>query len=84
MRCSESRGDTPLKAILDDASPGTRPIAELSVVRLGKPVETAQGTLPPGSSGTVVHAYDDGQAYIVEFYEPFHAVATVETDAIAA
>ena len=60
------------------------PIAELSIVRLGKPVQTKEGTLPSGASGTVVHVHDDCRAFIIEFYEPFHAVATVEADAIAA
>jgi hypothetical protein len=60
------------------------PIAELSVVRLGKPVQTKEGIVPSGASGTVVHIHDDGRAFIIEFYEPFHAVATVEADAIAA
>lgn len=53
-------------------------------MKLRSPVETKQGTVPVGSTGTVVHAYSDGQAYIIEFYEPFHTVATVEADAIAA
>ncbi len=59
-------------------------VAELSIVTLAKAVETKQGTVPAGASGTVVHAHGDGRAYIIEFYEPFHAVATVEADAIAA
>jgi hypothetical protein len=54
------------------------------MVKLRSPVETKQGTVPVGSTGIVVHAYSDGQACIIEFYEPFHAVATVEADAIAA
>jgi hypothetical protein len=66
------------------ARPQPRPAVELSILTLGKPVETKQGTLPSGSSGTVVHVFNDGLAYIVEFPEPFHAVATVEADAIAA
>jgi hypothetical protein len=57
---------------------------ELSIVTLRSPVETRQGTVPVGSTGTVVHAYSDAQVYIVEFYEPFDAVAAVEADAIAA
>jgi hypothetical protein len=61
-----------------------RPIAELSIVTLGKPVQTKEGTVPTGATGTVVHIHDDGRAFIIEFYEPFHAVATVEADAIAA
>jgi hypothetical protein len=66
------------------ARPKARPPAELSIVKLGMPVETKQGTVPSGSSGTVVHVFQDGRAYIVEFYEPFHTVATVEADAITA
>jgi hypothetical protein len=61
-----------------------RSVAELSVVTLGRPVHSNEGVIPAGASDTVVHAYGDGQAYIIEFYEPFHAVATVEADAIAA
>ena len=65
---------------------GDRPraITELSVVRIRSAVVTEDGTVPAGSHGTVVHAYDDGQAYIIEFYEPFHAIATVEANAVAA
>jgi hypothetical protein len=62
----------------------TRPIAELSVVRFGKPVQTKDGIVPSGSSGTVVHVHDGGEACVVEFHEPFHSVATVEGDAITA
>ncbi len=47
-------------------------------------METKQGTVPGGATGTVVHVFSDGRAYIIEFYEPFQAVATVEADAIAA
>jgi hypothetical protein len=74
----------PLKTINDGASSTARAVPELSIIKLSLPVETKQGTVPAGSTGTVVHAYSDGQAYIIEFYEPFHAVATVEADAIAA
>jgi hypothetical protein len=66
------------------AAPARTPgFDELSIVTLGKRVETPRGSLPAGASGTIVHAYDDGIAYIIEFYEPFHTVATVEADAIA-
>jgi hypothetical protein len=83
MAWSEIDGGTqPEEATRAEAN--ARAVAELTIVRLGKPVETSQGMVPAGSSGTVVHAYGDGQAYIIEFYEPFHAVATVEADAIAA
>jgi hypothetical protein len=62
----------------------SRPIAELSIVTLGKPVQSKEGTVPSGANGAVVHIHDDGRAFIIEFYEPFHAVATAEADAIAA
>jgi hypothetical protein len=58
-------------------------VAELSIVTLAKAVETRQGTVPAGASGTVVHAHGDGRAYIIEFHKPFDAVATVEANAIA-
>jgi Domain of unknown function (DUF4926) len=56
---------------------------ELSLVSLGRPVETVDGLLPPGSTGTVVHVYPAERAYEVEFQRPFHTVATVEAAAIA-
>ena len=34
-------------------------------------------TLPAGALGAVVFIHGGGQAYEVEFIEPFHAVATV-------
>jgi hypothetical protein len=46
-------------------------------------VETGDGLLPPGSTGTVVHVYPAERAYEVEFQRPFHTVATVEAAAIA-
>jgi uncharacterized protein DUF4926 len=56
---------------------------ELSLVSLGRPVESDEGLLPPGATGTVVHVYPDERAYEVEFQRPFHAVATLEAAAIA-
>jgi len=56
---------------------------ELSIVCLGRPVEAEGVTFPAGSSGTVVHVYDGGKAYIVEFERPVHAVVTVEAGSIA-
>jgi hypothetical protein len=73
MRVSEFAG----------GSPKAGSVAVLSIVTLAKAVETKQGTVPVGATGTVVYAHGDGRATIIEFYEPFHAVATVEADAIA-
>jgi len=81
MHSSAIEGDKPSGEIKEDASP-KMPL--VSIITPGKPVDTKLGTAPAGSSGTVVHAYNDGQACIIEFYEPFHALATVEADASAA
>jgi len=56
---------------------------ELSLVSLGRPVQSDDGLLPSGARGTVVHVYPAERAYEVEFYEPFHTVVTVEAPAIA-
>jgi hypothetical protein len=53
----------PLKVVGDSAPVEARPVMELSIIRLRSPVETTQGIVPVGSSGTVVHPYSDGQAY---------------------
>jgi hypothetical protein len=55
---------------------------ELSVVSLACSVTTEHGYLPPGATGTVVHVYPEARAYEVEFFKPFHTVATVEAAAI--
>jgi hypothetical protein len=56
---------------------------ELSMVSLARPVEADGRMLPSGATGTVVHVYPEERAYEVEFNRPFHAVATVDADAIA-
>lgn len=50
----------------------------LERVTLSDAINTESGTLPRGSSGTIVYAYDNGRAYEVEFERPFHVVVTVE------
>jgi hypothetical protein len=52
------------------------------VVSLACAVASDGGLLPPGATGTVVHVYPQERAYEVEFFEPFHTVATVEAAAI--
>jgi hypothetical protein len=84
MQRSKIEGGVPPEQVTQNARAKAGSVAELGVVKLAQPVATRQGSLPAGSCGTVVHAYSDGQAYIIEFHEPFHAVATVEADAIAA
>ena len=55
----------------------------LDRVTLTHPIETESGTLPRGSSGTIVYAYDNGRACEVEFERPFHVVATLEAGEFA-
>ena len=54
----------------------------MSVVSLSRPVTSEDGQLPSGAVGTVVHVYPQERAYEVEFFQPFHTVATVEATAI--
>jgi hypothetical protein len=37
---------------------------------------------PTSVTGTVVHVYPEARAYEVQFFKPFHTVATVEASAI--
>ena len=55
---------------------------ELSVVSLACAVASDGGLRPPRAIGTVVHVYPQERAHEVEFFEPFHTVATVEAAAI--
>src|SRR6266849_646033 len=52
-------------------------IRELSVVTLTHPVEHGAREVPRGTKGTIVFAYEGGQYYEVEFFEPFPCVVTV-------
>jgi len=58
--------------------------AELAPVTLKRPIEAEGRRLPAGGRGTVVAAYRDGIGFEVEFFEPFHAVVTLEADDLAA
>ena len=49
-------------------------IPELSVVTLTHPVEHGAREV---TKGTIVFAYEGGQYYEVEFFEPFPCVVTV-------
>ena len=45
---------------------------ELSLVSLARSISTADGSLPPSATGTVVHVYPEERAYEIEFFKPFH------------
>jgi hypothetical protein len=59
-------------------------LAELCRVTLAQAVQSDEGLLPVGASGTIVHAWDDGESFEVEFTTPFQAIATVMADDIVA
>lgn len=67
-----------------DAAEKKRRFAELSIVSLRDQAAVDSRVLPAGSRGTVVAAYSDGIGYEVEFFEPFHAVVTLEADDLSA
>ncbi|RVU18805.1 DUF4926 domain-containing protein [Methylobacterium oryzihabitans] len=60
------------------------PLDELDVVAVGPGVvdEDEGREIPAGSVGTIVAVYGEGEAFCVEFEEPFHALATVGRDKI--
>jgi hypothetical protein len=60
----------------------SRCIPELSVVALRHPIKSKDRVLSEGDKGTVVHAYQDGEHYEVEFSEPFPCVVTVRYEDI--
>ena len=55
---------------------------ELSIVRLGRPIEAEGRVMPAGSSGVVVHVYPRNLAYEVEFTRPFAAVVTLAAEVL--
>ena len=56
-------------------------IKELDVVRLLAEVTTEENNrLPIGTVGTIVHCYNSGRDFEVEFTEPASAVLTLQSD----
>jgi len=59
-------------------------IPEHSMVTLSDALALKDGRrLPEGARGAVVFVHGDGEAYEVEFLEPFHAVATVPAPSVS-
>lgn len=53
--------------------------AELSLATLRTPQETWDGVVvPAGATGTIVDVLGGGRAYVLDFVEPYNAVATVD------
>lgn len=70
-----------------ETTPASHPpsavFAELTTVRLVRAIDVEGRTLPADALGTVVAAYADRAGYEVEFDHPFHAVVTLDGDALA-
>ncbi len=57
---------------------------ELDRIKLAHDVESEDGEIvPAGAVGTIVTVYGKGEAFMVEFSAPFHALADVDSSAIA-
>jgi len=65
-------------------SPKPGSVRENDRVRLVSDLSDDDRTYRAGSTGTVVHVYQDGAAYEVEITTPVHGVVTVEEKAIEA
>jgi hypothetical protein len=57
---------------------------EHAVVSLRTSIDADGQVLPKGARGTIVGIHRDGAAYEVEFFEPFHWVATLRPEVLAA
>lgn len=56
-------------------------IPELSIVALRADLTlNDKRVMPAETEGTVVGLWGDGKGYVVEFDEPFHAIATLEAE----
>jgi hypothetical protein len=65
VRPSPISGITTGNAVCNELKLDGPPLAELSIVRLRHPVPDE--SLQSGETGTVVHVYDEGAGYEVEF-----------------
>ena len=53
-------------------------------VRIIRRLQVEGEDLPAGAAGTVVEILGDGTAYVVEFFDPIHAVVTAHDLMLAA
>ena len=56
-----------------------RVFKDLERVRLTCDVSSQQGTLPKGSTGTILMVFAEGEAYEIEFTRPVEAIVTVKS-----
>ena len=71
-----------LRRMLGPGAPAAIP--EHSMVTLSDSLILTDGRrLPEGARGAIVFVHGEGEAYEVEFIEPFHAVATVPAPSLS-
>jgi hypothetical protein len=56
---------------------------EFDVISLARPVECEGRLIQPGTLGTVLDVSPSGLRFEIEFFQPFHCVATVWIEDIA-
>ena len=78
MNLTSARSDRPSEM---DTEPHDG-FPELSVVSLIHALTAETIELPAGARGTVVHVYGNGLAYEIEFFDPEHALVTVEASSL--
>jgi hypothetical protein len=52
-------------------------LIELRRIALARTIQSEDGPVPAGTSGTIVHVWRSGRSAEVEFTSPLHAIATV-------
>ena len=84
MRGSEIARGTLSKTVNKEAPDRTLVLRTLERITLKAPVNSEEGLVPAGATGTVVHVWASGASCEVEFTKPFHAIATVTANDIVA
>ncbi len=69
-------------SVADGPTSARSALPELSRITLERDVDSDEGRVPAGSTGTIVAVFDRGAGYAVEFTRPFHSVTLVPADAI--
>ena len=84
MQWPEVAGAAPAKEAAQDTATAPLVFVELARVTLASAVQSEEGLVPAGATGTVVHVWHGGAACEVEFTKPFRAISTVKARDIIA
>jgi hypothetical protein len=67
---------------IKSGSPGESDLAEFARVRARHEIRERGQLVPLGAVGTIVHVYEGGATFEVEFTSPVHAVVGADRDAL--